>query len=158
MSLRIAILTVSDRASAGQMEDRGGPAIADALEPTWAIVKRAIIPDERDRIQEMLTHWCDGGEVDVIFTTGGTGLSPRDVTPESTVAVADRLIPGIGEAFRAASLAATPMAMISRGVAAVRGETLIINLPGSPNGAREGAALVSSILEHAVATLHGGKH
>jgi molybdenum cofactor synthesis domain-containing protein len=140
------------------MEDRGGPAVEASLKPEWLVAERAIIPDDRDRIESTLIGWCDGGEIDVVLTTGGTGLSARDVTPEATLAVAERTVPGIGEAIRAASMAVTSMAMISRGVAAVRGATLIVNLPGSPGGARDGTALVAPILEHAVATLHGAKH
>jgi molybdopterin adenylyltransferase len=158
VTLRIGILTISDRASAGDMEDRGGPAVGGALNPEWIVAVRAVIPDDRDRIEATLIDWCDGGQVDVALTTGGTGLSARDVTPEATLAVSERIVPGIAEAIRAASLAVTPMAMISRGVAAVRGATLIVNLPGSPSGARDGTALVAPILEHAVATLHGAKH
>jgi molybdopterin adenylyltransferase len=158
LTLRIAILTISDRASAGEMEDRGGPAVEASLKPEWVVAARGIIPDDRDWIESTLIDWCDSGEIDVVLTTGGTGLSARDVTPEATLTVAERSVPGIGEAIRAASMAVTPMAMISRGVAAVRGATLIVNLPGSPGGARDGTALVAPILEHAVATLHGARH
>ena len=159
MTVRIGVLTVSDRASAGEMEDRGGPAIEDALAGTgWTVGLRAVIPDELTVISDTLRAWCDGSEVDVVLTTGGTGLGPRDVTPEATLAVAQRQVPGIAEAIRAASVSKTPMAMISRGQSVVRGQTLIVNLPGSPRGAAESTAVILPILEHAVAILHGGKH
>jgi molybdenum cofactor synthesis domain-containing protein len=159
MQLRIGVLTVSDRVSAGQMEDAGGPAVEEALrEVNQEVSERAVVPDEADRIAAVLRHWADELKLDVIFTTGGTGLSPRDVAPEATSAVAERLVPGIAQAILAASLHQTPYAMLSRAVAAQRGATLIINLPGSPRGAAQGVEVVAPILEHAVNTLHGGRH
>jgi molybdopterin adenylyltransferase len=159
VGLRVGILTVSDRASSGEMEDLGGPAIVEAIgSQSWTVERQQIVPDERSTIAGTLREWCDADTLDVIFTTGGTGLSPRDVTPEATSEVAERPIPGIAEAIRAASLRQTPMAMISRGLAVVRGSTIIVNLPGSPRGAAEGTQVVLPVLEHAVATLHGGKH
>jgi len=158
-SLRVGILTVSDRASRGDMDDLGGPAVADALTSlSVSIERRAVVPDDRERVAATLRDWCDVQSLDVVFTTGGTGLSPRDVTPEATADVADRSIPGIGETIRAVSLAQTMMAMLSRGIAVTRGSTIIVNLPGSPRGAAEATAVVLPVLEHAVATLHGGKH
>jgi molybdenum cofactor synthesis domain-containing protein len=141
------------------MEDRGGPAVEEALAPLSAdVTQRAVVADERDRIEDMLRRWADEAGVDLILTTGGTGLSPRDVTPEAVAAVCDRLIPGMGEAMRSAGLAQTPMSMISRSVAGVRGGTLIVALPGSPRGAAEGVRVVMPVLEHALATLRGAKH
>lgn len=157
--IRIGILTVSDRASAGTMEDRGGPAIADILETTdFEIARRQIVPDEQDAISRVLTTWSDADALDVIFTTGGTGLGPRDVTPEATLGVADRPVPGIAEALRSAGLQKLPQAMLSRGIAAQRGKTLIINLPGSPSGAREGVEVVMPVLEHAVLMMGDARH
>jgi molybdopterin adenylyltransferase len=159
MSLQVGILTVSDRVSAGTMQDEGGPAIAAVLARTsWRIEQQAVVPDDPGEIAEALRHWSDDLQLDVILSTGGTGLGPRDVTPEATVSVADRLVPGVAEAIRLAGLQQTQMAMLSRGVAAIRRHSLIINLPGSPRGAAEGAEVVLPILEHAVATLRGGKH
>lgn len=141
------------------MEDRGGPAIREALQNSeWEVSHVAIVPDEQERISKTLSAWADQDRLDVIFTTGGTGLAPRDVTPEATSAVASRPVPGIGEAMRQEGLRQTPHAMLSRGLAVSRGNTLIINLPGSPKGAVEGIEVVGPVLEHAISTLHGGKH
>lgn len=159
MDLRIAILTVSDRVSRGDMVDAGGPAIVEALAGgKYQIVAQEVVPDELDRIANTLRRWSDSADVDVVFTTGGTGLGPRDVTPEATVAACQRIVPGIGEALRRAGLEKTPQSMLSRAVAAVRGNTLIINLPGSPRGARDGVLTVLPVLEHALATLRGATH
>lgn len=159
MTLRIGILTVSDRASSGAMEDRGGPAIAAALAALdHEIARQLIVPDDQARIADVLALWSDVEEIDVVFTTGGTGLGPRDITPETTLAVGDRQVPGIAEALRAAGMNKLPQSMLSRGVAVQRGKTLIINLPGSPSGAREGVELVLPVLEHAVLMMGGGRH
>ena len=159
MNLRIGVLTISDRVAAGQMQDEGGPAVEAALQhPEWVIVHRAVVPDEVDQVAGALTRWADEERLDVVLTTGGTGLAPRDVTPEATSRVCDRLVPGIAEAIRMASLQQTPQAMISRALAGARGTTLIVNLPGSPRGAAQGAEVVRPILEHAVSILNGGKH
>ena len=159
MHLRIGILTVSDRVSAGEMADRGGPAIRDALRnPDWTVAHETVVPDDLDRIAAALRRWADETRLDVIFTTGGTGLGPRDVTPEATLSVATRIVPGVAEAIRIASLQQTPHAMLSRAAAGIRGATLIINLPGSPTGAAEGVEVVRPILEHAVQILRGGRH
>lgn len=157
MRLQIAILTVSDRVSRGDMDDAGGPAVAAALPEEYDVAARAVVPDERERIGETLQRWSSGG-IDVIFTTGGTGLGPRDVTPEATAQVCDRLVPGIAEALRAAGLRSTQQSMLSRALAGISGQTLIINLPGSPGGAREGVEVVLPVLAHAISTLRGGSH
>jgi molybdenum cofactor synthesis domain-containing protein len=159
MALRIGILTISDRASAGTMEDRGGPAVRDALQATEHDVARTeIVPDDHDAIVDVLALWCDVEHLDVIFTTGGTGLGPRDVTPEATQEVGERVVPGIAVALRIAGLAKLPQAMLSRGTAVQRGRTLIINLPGSPSGAREGVEQLIPVLEHAVLMMGDARH
>lgn len=158
MKLRVGVLTVSDRVSRGVMEDRGGTAIEAGLNPDWTVIRRAVVPDDVDRIGTLLRTWADEDHLDVIFTTGGTGLGPRDVTPEATVQVSDRLVPGMAEAMRSVGRDQTPAAMLSRAIVALRGATVIVNLPGSPRGAAEGVAVVGPVLEHAVATMHGGRH
>jgi molybdopterin adenylyltransferase len=158
MGMRIGILTVSDRVSAGQMQDHGGPAVEDALEVLAAEIVRGLVPDEQDQIAQVLRRWADDDRLDAIFTTGGTGLGPRDVTPDATLDACDRGVPGIAEAMRQAGIKQTPHAMLSRAVCGARGRTLIVNLPGSPRGACEGVEVVLPILEHAIATMHGGKH
>jgi len=119
----------------------------------WQVVKTDIVPDDRATLKEILTRWSDDGRLDVILTTGGTGFTPRDVTPEATLAVVDRLAPGLAEAMRAASLQITPHAMLSRAVAGIRGQTLVVNLPGSPKAARENLAVIQSVIPHAVQLL-----
>lgn len=157
--LRIGILTVSDRASAGLIQDEGGPAVRSALSSLAASVQQtATVPDDVEDIQAILVDWADRQNLDVVFTTGGTGLSTRDVTPEATLSVCTREVPGVAEAMRNSGLTQTPMAMLSRGIAALRGSTLIINLPGSPRGAQEGVEVVLPVLAHAVATIRGGRH
>jgi molybdenum cofactor synthesis domain-containing protein len=149
--LRFGILTVSDRSSRGERPDASGPALQEVvLSQGWQVVHQEIVPDEIHVLQEKLVSWADGGEIDVILTTGGTGFSPRDVTPEATLAVIERLAPGIAEAMRSASLAVTPHAMLSRAVAGIRGGTLIVNLPGSPRGAVENMGVILPVLAHAV--------
>jgi len=154
--MNAAILTISDKGSRGEREDRSGPELAAWLaRREVTIVAQKIVPDEADGISAQLMAWADGGGCDLILTTGGTGVSPRDVTPEATRAVLEREIPGIGETMRAASLAKTPYAMLSRGVAGVRGRTLILNLPGSPAGAVENLEAVWPALAHAVKKIQG---
>lgn len=151
MTLRIGILTVSDRSSRGERADASGPALeAVVVNQGWTAAKKAIVPDEQSAIIDKLKSWADAGDLDVILTTGGTGFSPRDATPEATLAVVERLAPGIAEAMRLASLKLTPHAMLSRAVAGIRGRTLIVNLPGSPKGAVENLQVVVSVLPHAV--------
>lgn len=154
--LRAAVLTVSDRSSQGVRPDASGPLLREWLQARGVnIVDVIITPDEVDEISQALIRFSDSGQTDLVFTTGGTGVAPRDVTPEATITVCDRLVPGIAEAMRAASLEKTPHAILSRAVAGIRGRTLIINLPGSPKGALENLAAVFNALEHAVAKIQG---
>lgn len=152
-----AVLTVSDRCSQGQRPDEAGPLVASLLEGAgYQIVETAIVPDEQAEIEAALASLADRKRTALVVTTGGTGFSPRDVTPEATIAVCPRLTPGIPEAMRAASLAITPRAMLSRAAAGIRGGTLIINLPGSPKAARENLEAVLPALEHGLKMLLGG--
>lgn len=154
---RVAILTVSDRSAQGSRADRSGDVIRDLVTAQLdaEIVAYRIVPDEQPAIVAGLREWADAGVADLILTTGGTGLAPRDVTPEATRAVIERDVPGIPEAMRAASLAVTPFAMLSRMVAGTRGRTLIINLPGSPKGVRENLTVVLPALAHGLDKLLG---
>jgi len=152
--IRFAILTVSDRASRGQRTDASGPALVEFVESKgYEVVKLDIVPDVVSAIQNKLLAWSDADEADIILTTGGTGVAPRDVTPEATRAVVERLTPGIDEAMRAASAKVTPHAMLSRSVSGLRKRSLIINLPGSPKGAVESVQVVLPVVEHAVKLL-----
>ena len=154
MSLRVGILTVSDRSARGERPDATGPALQQAiLAQGWQVVRQEILPDELPLLREALAAWADSGQMDLILTAGGTGFSPRDVTPEATQAVIQRMAPGLAEAMRAASLAITPHAMLSRAVAGIRGQALIINLPGSPAAAVENLQVVLPVLPHAVQLL-----
>jgi molybdopterin adenylyltransferase len=154
--LRAGVLTISDRSSQGLRDDASGPRLAEMLrQHEIEVVWTAVVPDEEREISQALSRWADENNADLILTSGGTGLSPRDVTPEATMAVVQRLIPGMAEAMRAASLLKTPHAMISRAVAGVRGKTLIINLPGSPKGAIENLEAVLPAIEHAIAKIQG---
>jgi molybdopterin adenylyltransferase len=156
MGLRAVIITVSDRGARGEREDRSGPEIDGMLRTMgMEIVGRLIIPDEKDAIRRALLEWSEGEKTDLILTTGGTGVSPRDVTPDATREVLEREIPGMGEAMRRQSSLVTPHAMISRALAGIRGRTLIINLPGSPKGARENLAAVMPALVHAIEKIKG---
>jgi molybdenum cofactor synthesis domain-containing protein len=150
------ILTVSDKGSKGERQDKSGETIREVLSRMGArIVNYGIVPDERELIVEKLVKWADEDNLDVVVTTGGTGLTPRDVTPEATLAVVDRIVPGFAEAMRAESLKKTPHAMLSRAVVGTRGKCLIINLPGSPKAVRECLQVILPALPHAVETLKG---
>ncbi len=152
--LRVGILTVSDRSARGERPDTSGPTLAKAiLEHGWQIIWQEILPDDLETLQIFLARQSDEGLVDILLTTGGTGFAHRDVTPEATLAVVQRLAPGLAEAMRAESLKITPHAMLSRGVAGIRGNTLIINLPGSPKAVLEQLAVIAPALPHAVQLL-----
>jgi len=154
-TIRAAVVTVSDKGSQGLREDRSGPVLVETLKGHAVVNRTVIIPDERDLISQTLADLADTGEIDLILTTGGTGFAPRDVTPEATLAIVDRQVPGIPEAMRAASLKITNRAMLSRAAAGTRGRTLIINLPGSPKAAKECLEVFLPVLDHAVETLRG---
>ena len=154
MSIKFAILTVSDRSSSGLREDLSGPVLQGAVSDYgWEVTQTDIVADEISVIEDRLCHWSDSVKINVILTTGGTGFTPRDVTPEATKAVLDRNAPGLAEAMRAGSLTITPHAMLSRAVAGIRKKTLIINLPGSPKGALENFRIIAPVLPHAVQLL-----
>ena len=156
--MRVAILTISDAGSRGERADRSGPLAADWVATHgWQVTERSLVPDEPAAISATLRAWADGDRADLILTTGGTGLAPRDITPEATRAVLEREAPGIAEAMRAAVLGRFPRAALSRAVAGTRGRTLIINLPGSPGGVRDGLAVLDGIVEHAVELLRGDR-
>jgi len=152
--IKVGVLTLSDKGSRGEREDKSGQVIKEMVrEIDGVVVKYEVIPDEYELIVKTLISWCDEEKLDLILTTGGTGLSPRDVTPEATKAVITREVPGIPEAMRMASLAKTNRAMLSRAVAGTRGGTLIINLPGSPKGVRENLEVVLPVIPHALEIL-----
>ncbi len=156
--MRAAILTLSDKGARGERVDESGPALAAWLaEQGVQIVQSRIIADEFEQIVAVLTEWADADMADLILTTGGTGVSPRDITPEATLQVVERVIPGLGELMRIRSLEKTPMASLSRAVAGIRHQSLILNLPGSPKGARENLEAVWPTLGHAVEKIRGGQ-
>ena len=155
IDMKFGIICVSDRCSRGECEDRSGPAIAECVENLSCANEYRLVPDEKTEIEKALIELADDFGADVIFTTGGTGFAPRDITPEATKAVIEKEVPGISEAIRAKSLEITARAMLSRAVSGIRGKTLIINLPGSPKAVRESIEVVLPVLEHAVETLSG---
>lgn len=161
--IRLAVVTISDKSSRGERDDSAGPAISETLLAAGLAVETVdyrVVPDEQDTIQRAIVEFSDRADVDLVLTTGGTGLAPRDVTPQATRAVIDYEIPGIGEAMRAASLQITPAGMLSRALAGVRQRTLIVNLPGNPKAVRETLPVIAPALPHAVSTLKGevGEH
>ncbi|MGH7538597.1 MAG: MogA/MoaB family molybdenum cofactor biosynthesis protein [Gemmatimonadales bacterium] len=156
--MRIGILTVSDLGAQGKRPDGSGEAIVRwSAERSYEVVVRSIVPDETGIVAAKLARWADSGEVDVILTTGGTGLTARDVTPEATRAVLDRVAPGIAEALRARSGPKVPHAWLSRGIAGTRAKTLIVNLPGSTSGVNDGLTVLDDLLDHAVALVRGDR-
>jgi len=158
MSLKIAILTISDRSFSGEREDKSGPVLNETVQNAgWDTTTTSVIPDDIEEIVTTLSSWADSGEHNVILTTGGTGFTSRDVTPEATRIVIDRDAPGLAEAMRMASLQITPHAMLSRAVAGIRKSTLIINLPGSPKAALENFRIILPVLPHAVQMLEDDK-
>lgn len=153
---RAAILTISDRGFRGEREDKSGPAVQKILDTAgFSAAYLEVLPDDQRLIEEQLRYLADQSRFDLVVTTGGTGVSPEDLTPDATLAVIDRQVPGMAEVMRAASLAKTPHAMLSRAVAGIRGGTLIINLPGSVKGARENLEVVLPALQHALEKIQG---
>jgi molybdopterin adenylyltransferase len=156
--LKVAVVTVSDRSAHGQRRDESGPAVAAVVQDAgWDLAGTATVPDDAEAIAEAIRAWADDAGAELVLTTGGTGLGPRDVTPEVTRALVDREVPGIPEVMRQAGMASTPLAALSRQVAGQRGHTLIVNLPGSPRAARECLRSVLVLLPHAVELIRGGE-
>jgi molybdenum cofactor synthesis domain-containing protein len=154
--IRVAVITVSDSAVAGTREDRSGPAVRERAESFgWTVSALELVPDESHRIADAVRRLADSGEVSVVLTTGGTGVALRDVTPEATRGVIEREIPGLGELMRSEGLKFTPKAVLSRGLAGLRGRTLIVNLPGSPKGAVESLDAIAKLIPHVVDLLEG---
>jgi molybdopterin adenylyltransferase len=157
--MRVAVLTISDSVTKGEREDLSGPAVVAFCRGLgWEITSALHVSDDPANIREQLRAVADSGRVDVLLTTGGTGIGPRDNTPEATEAVADRIVPGLSEEMRRKGMEKTPTAILSRGTAAVRTKTLIVNLPGSPKGAVESLEAVAHLFPHAVKVLHGARH
>jgi molybdenum cofactor synthesis domain-containing protein len=157
--MRVSTITISDSVSAGHREDGSGKALARRCgELGWEVISSSIVPDEESLIRTQLLALAHAGKSDVILTTGGTGLGPRDVTPEATASVANRLVPGIAERMRQIGAAKNPNAALSRSNVAICGTTLIVNLPGSPRGAVESLDAIAELLPHAVSVLHGARH
>jgi molybdopterin adenylyltransferase len=157
--MRIAILTISDSVSRGEREDLSGPALAGRCrELGWTITSSLLLSDDLPTLRSQMSAIADSGCVDVLLTTGGTGLGPRDSTPEATLEIASRAVPGLAEEIRRKGAEKTPTAVLSRGVAVVRNKTIIVNLPGSPKGALESLDAIAQLLPHAVQVLHGAHH
>lgn len=154
MTIRVGVLTVSDRSFRGERADQSGPAIVQVVKDMkWTVARTDIVPDDYDLISLRLSEWSDSGEIDILLTTGGTGFGLRDITPEATNSVIERSAPGLTEAMRSSSLLITPHAMLTRAIAGIRKQTLIINLPGSSKGAVENLKVVLPVLPHAVQLL-----
>ena len=159
--MRVSILTVSDSVAAGTYEDRSGPAVVKRCQELgWEVVATTVLADEKIAIEAFLRKAADAGDgaVDLILTTGGTGVGPRDVTPEATLAAIERLIPGLAEHMRAEGRKTTERALLSRGISGIRAKTIIINLPGSPTGAVESLNAIAALLPHTVDVVHGASH
>jgi molybdopterin adenylyltransferase len=157
--MKVAIITISDTVSRGERQDASGPAVAARCqELKFMVASSHTVPDEPLQIQLLLKKLADEEKVDLLLTTGGTGVGPRDCTPEATQAIAERLVPGMAEEMRRKGLEHTPRAILSRGVAAIRGRTLILNLPGSPKGAVESLDAIAALLPHSVQIIHGARH
>ncbi len=159
MAIKVAILTISDSCTEGSREDVSGQTIRDMLaEDTFDVCEKKIVPDDRQAIAEVLKSFSDEQDIDVVLTTGGTGLGPRDVTPEATASVCERMAPGFSEILRVEGFRKTPKAILSRGIAGMRKNTLIINMPGSPRAVRECLEIILNVIPHAVKMMHGGGH
>jgi molybdopterin adenylyltransferase len=159
MAIKVAILTVSDKCSEGSREDLSGQTIRDMLpKAVFEVCEKTIVPDDYRAIAKALRDFSDQRGMDVALTTGGTGLGPRDVTPEATAAVCDRMVPGLSEILRSEGFRRTPNAVLSRGVSGMRDRTLIVNLPGSPKAVRECMEIILNVLPHAVDMMRGGGH
>jgi molybdopterin adenylyltransferase len=158
-SIRVAIITVSDSASSGACEDRSGPAVRErCAQLGWQVASLEILPDDQLRLTERLAQLADGGSADVILTTGGTGLGPRDVTPEATANICEKLVPGLAELMRERGRQSTIRAALSRAVVGLRGRAIIVNLPGSPKGAAESLDAIAELLPHAAEVRRGARH
>jgi len=156
MMLNLGILTISDKGFKGERDDKSGQVVKDSLAKLGSrVVKYEVVPDELAKIKNKLSQWADEGKLDIILTTGGTGLGPRDVTPEATLSVVDKVVPGIVEVMRAETFKVTPTAILSRAVAGVRGRCLVINLPGSPKAVRECLDVVLPVIPHAIEIIKG---
>ena len=157
--MKVAVITISDSVARGTRQDSSGVALAARCKDLgWQVSGIHVIPDESAEIQSLLRKLADENALDLILTTGGTGLGPRDSTPEATQAIADKLIPGFAEEMRRSGLAHTPRAIMSRGIAAIRGNTLILNLPGTPKGAVQSLDAVAALIPHSIEIIHGARH